>query len=296
MVNQRLDLLREALPYIQRFKGKTFVVKLSGQVTDDDSTLRSLAEEVALCHQVGFRMVVVHGGGKQLSQLTERLGIRQAVVNGSRITDRETLDAAKMVFAGKIRTDILSVLRSLGVRTVGLSGVDGNIVHARKREIQKVVDRETGEELMVDFGHVGDIVQVDTRLLELLLGQSYVPVVASLAADDDGNTYNINADTVATEIAVHLHAEKLILLSNVDGIFVQDNGSTRQLSRLTLKEAEELAESPEISRGMIPKLRAIVSLLQRGGGSAHVINGFRRNALLQEIFTDQGAGTMIVPE
>lgn len=295
MVMQRLDLLREALPYIKRFKGKTFVVKLSGQVTDDEDNLRSVAEEIALCHQVGFRMVVIHGGGKQLNQLTEKLGIQQSVINGRRVTDRETLEAAKMIFAGKVRTDILSVMRSMGVRTVGLSGVDGNIVHARKRAIQKIVDRQTGREIMVDFGHVGDIVEVDTTLLEQLLEKSYVPVVASLAADDEGNTYNINADTVATEIAVHLGAEKLILMSGVDGVFVENEGRKSRVSRMNLKEAEELVESHHVSEGMIPKLHAVISLLQRGGGSAHIINGFRRNALLQEVFTDQGSGTMVTP-
>lgn len=295
MVMRRLDLLREALPYIKRFKGKTFVVKLSGQVTDDPPTLQSVAEEVALCHQVGFRMVVIHGGGKQLTALTERLGIQQSVINGRRITSRETLEAAKMVFAGTVRTDILSALRSLGIRTVGLSGVDGNIVHARKRAIQKMVDRDTGEEIMVDFGHVGDIVEVDTTLLEMLLDKAYVPVVASLAADDDGNTYNINADTVATEIAVHLEAEKLILMSGVDGVHIESNGTLERISRMTLREVEELAESQHVSEGMIPKLQAVISLLQRGGKSAHIINGFRRNALLQEVFTDQGSGTMITP-
>lgn len=293
MDTEQLDLLREALPYIQRFKGKTFVVKLSGQVTEEPRTLLSLAEEMALCHQVGFRMVVVHGGGKQLTDLAEKLGIRQTIVNGRRVTDSETLEIAKMVFAGKINTDILSVLRRLGVTTVGLSGLDGNIVRARRREIQRVINRETGQEELIDYGHVGDIVEIDAQLLRLLLDQGYVPVISSLGADDQGNVYNINADTIAAEIAVHLQAEKLITLTNVDGIYLDVKNPDTKISRLTLTEAEQLVQSSHIAAGMIPKLVAIISLLKRGVKSAHIINGARRNALLQEVFTDEGTGTMI---
>ncbi len=293
---EHLDLLREALPYIRRFKGKTFVVKLSGQVTESSSTMLSLAEEIALCHQVGFRLVIVHGGGKQLTELAEKLGVQQKIVNGRRITDSDTLEIAKMVFAGKINTDILSVLRRLGVPTVGLSGLDGNIVRARRREIQRIINRETGREEVIDFGHVGDIVEIDTRLLQLLLQHEYVPVISSLGADDEGNVYNINADTIAAEIAVHLRAEKLILLTNVDGLYQDVNDPDTKISSLTLSEAEQLMQSHHVAAGMIPKLTAIVSLLKRGVHSAHIINGSRRNALLQEIFTAGGAGTMITRE
>jgi acetylglutamate kinase len=293
MDTEQLDLLREALPYIQRFKGKTFVVKLSGQVTEEPLTMLSLAEEIALCHQVGFRVVVVHGGGKQLTELAERLGIRQTIINGRRVTDSETLEIAKMVFAGKINTDILSALRRLGVPTVGLSGLDGNIIRAQRREIQWVINRETGQEELIDYGHVGDIVEIDAQLLRLLLDQGYVPVISSLGADDEGHVYNINADTIASEIAAHLQAEKLITLTNVDGIYLDLKNPDTKISRLTLTEAEQLVQSSHIAAGMIPKLTTIISLLHRGVKSAHIINGARRNALLQEIFTDEGTGTMI---
>jgi acetylglutamate kinase len=293
MDTEQLNLLREALPYIQRFKGRTFVVKLSGQVTEEPETMLSLAEEIALCHQVGFRIVVVHGGGKQLTELAEKLGIRQTIINGRRVTDSETLEIAKMVFAGKINTDILSVLRRLGVPTVGLSGLDGNIVRARRREIQRVINRETGQEELIDYGHVGDVVEIDAQLLRLLLDHGYVPVISSLGADDEGNVYNINADTIAAEIAVHLQAEKLITLTTVDGIYQDLKNPNTKISRLTLAEAERLVQSNHVAAGMIPKLTALISLLKRGVKSAHIINGSRRNALLQEIFTDEGTGTMI---
>src|SRR3954447_425186 len=215
----RLDLLREALPYIQRFQGQTFVVKLSGKVTEVPDNLSSLAEELALLHQVGIRICVIHGGGKQLSELADRMGISQTIINGRRVTDDATLEMAKMVFAGKINTDILAALRHRSVEAVGLSGVDGNIVHAERRPPKEILNRETGIREEVDFGHVGDVVQINARLLDVLLEKGYLPVVSSLGADDEGTVFNINADTIATEIAVQLQAEKLILLSDVDGIY-----------------------------------------------------------------------------
>src|SRR6059058_4285686 len=160
----RLDLLREALPYIQRFKGKTFVVKLSGKATDDAANLSSLAEELALVHQVGIRLCVVHGGGKQLTELAEQMGVEQTIINGRRVTDDATLEMAKMMFAGKINTDILAALRNRSIEAVGLSGVDGNIVHAERRPPKEVLNRETGERSQVDYGHVGDVVEINSRL------------------------------------------------------------------------------------------------------------------------------------
>lgn len=293
MVDERLDLLREALPYIQRFKNKTFVVKLSGKVTEDQEQLNSLAEEITLCNQVGIHIAVIHGGGKQLTAIAERLGITQRIVNGRRVTDAETLEVAKMVFAGQINTDILSALRRAGAETVGLSGLDGNTIHARRRDIQNVLNQETGEVEEVDFGHVGDIVKINVRLIRLLLDNGYVPVIASLGADEQGNVYNINADTIAAEIAVHLQAEKLVLLTDVDGVLLDRNDPQSRISRLKIEEAERLVQNRVVSAGMLPKISAIARLIQRGVRSAHIINGAKRNALLHEVFTDEGAGTMI---
>jgi acetylglutamate kinase len=290
----RLDLLREALPYIQRFKGQTFVVKLSGKVTENHENLNSLAEELALLHQVGIRICVVHGGGKQLSDLAKKLGIEQTIIEGRRVTDDATLEMAKMIFAGKINTDILAALRHRGIEAVGLSGVDGNIVHAERRPPKEILNRETGVKDKVDFGHVGDVVQINTRLLTVLLDHGYLPVISSLGADDEGMVFNINADTIASEIAVQLHAEKLILLSDVDGLFLAAGDPNTKVSRVTATEAGELISSGAASGGMIPKLQSIIVLLERGVHSAHIINGTKRNALLSEIFTDKGTGTMIV--
>src|SRR2546425_8921879 len=186
MIQERLDLLREALPYIQRFKNKTFVVKLSGKITEDQEQLNSLAEEITLCQQVGIHLAVVHGGSKQLSAIAERLGIAQRIVNGRRVTNDETLEVAKMVFAGQINMDILSALRRSGCETVGLSGIDGNTIQARRREIQKGLNQETGEVETIDFGHAGDLVEIKVRLLSLLLENCYISAISSPSADEQG--------------------------------------------------------------------------------------------------------------
>ena len=179
MEQEKLNLLREALPYIQKFQGKTFVVKFSGKVTEDKDNLMSLAEELALLHQVGIRVCVIHGGGKQLSELAEKLGVAQTVISGRRVTDDDTLDLAKMIFRGKINTEILASLRHRGIEAVGLSGIDGGVVKAVKRPPKDVLNKATGLTETVDFGHVGDIVDVDTRLITLLLENRYLPIISS---------------------------------------------------------------------------------------------------------------------
>jgi acetylglutamate kinase len=293
---ETLDLLRESLPYIQRFKGKTFVIKFSGKVTEDKANLLSLAEELALLHQVGIHICVIHGGGKQLTELAQKLGVVQTVIEGRRVTDDDTLDLAKMIFRGKINTEILSALRHRGIEAVGLSGIDGGVIKAERRPPKDVVNKKTGETETVDFGHVGDVVEVDARLVTLLLEHDYLPVISSLAADDDGRIYNINADTVASEIAAILGAEKLILLSDVNGIYLDPNDESTKITRLTAAEARKMITDGQATGGMIPKLESLISLLGRGVKSAHVIGGSERNALLSEVFTDKGTGTMLVRE
>ncbi|MEZ5425098.1 MAG: acetylglutamate kinase [Pyrinomonadaceae bacterium] len=293
MKQEKLELLREALPYIQKFKGKTFVVKFSGKVTEDRETLASLAEELALIHQVGIKTCVIHGGGKQLSALAEKLGMAQTIIEGRRVTDDDTLELAKMIFAGKINTDILAALRQRGIDAVGLSGVDGNIVQAERRPPKEIVNRETGRSETVDFGNVGDILEINTDLLRLLLEAHYLPVVSSLGADRNGAVFNINADTIASEIAAQLCAEKLIFLSDVNGIYLDPRDESTRISRISVREAEDLIESGKATGGMIPKLQSLMQILERGVRSAHIIQGTRRNALLSEVFTDEGVGTMV---
>jgi acetylglutamate kinase len=293
MIQEKLDLLREALPYIQRFKGKTFVVKFSGKVTENKENLASLAEELALLHQVGIRVCVIHGGGKQLSQLAQKLGVAQTVIAGRRVTDDDTLELAKMIFAGKINTEILAALRLRGTDAVGLSGVDGDVISAVKRPPKEIKNRETGETQTVDFGNVGDVVEVNEKLLKLLLENDYLPVISSLGADDNGQIFNINADTIAAEIAVKLQAEKLVLLSDVNGIYLNPDDETTRISRVTVREAEEMIANGTATGGMIPKLQSLIGLLNRGVKSAHIIGGNVRNGILSEVFTDEGTGTML---
>ena len=293
---ETLDLLREALPYIQRFQGKTFIVKFSGKVTEDKENLASLVEELALLHQVGIRVCVVHGGGKQLNELAEKLGVVQTVIAGRRVTNDETLELATMIFRGKINTDILAQFRRRGIQAVGLSGVDGGVVKAVKRPPREVVDRSTGKSETVDFGHVGDVVEVNASLINILLDNNYLPIISSLGGDDQGRVFNINADTIAAEIAADLNAEKLILLTDVNGIYLDSDDPRTKLSRVTSAEARSLIESGRATGGMIPKLESLVSLLERGVRSAHIISGSQRNGILAEVFTDEGTGTMIVSE
>ncbi|MBI4481888.1 MAG: acetylglutamate kinase [Acidobacteria bacterium] len=292
--SDRLDLLRQAVPYIRRFQDKAFVVKLGGRVVEDMERLHDLSEEVALCHEVGIRLAVVHGGGLQATRLSEKLGIQPRIIQGRRVTDDAVLDIAKMVYAGKINIEILSCLRRRGVPSVGLSGVDGNIILAQRRAAQRLVDEQTGQEEWVDFGHVGDVVDVDVRLLELLLQNRYVPVIACLGADAEGNVYNINADTVASEIAVHLKAEKYINMTDVDGIYQDPARPETRISRLTASQAREQLQSKSLSAGMLPKVVSLLRVVEQGVRSAHVISGLKRNSLLSEVFTDSGVGTMIV--
>jgi acetylglutamate kinase len=288
------EILREALPYIRRFKGKTFVLKISGKVTENRENLASLAEEIALLHQVGIRVTLVHGGGAQATQLSERLGLETKLVNGRRVTDDETLEVVKMVFAGKISVEILSALRATGVHAVGVSGIDGNVVLARKRAKKAMVNRETGKREMVDFGNVGDVVDVDPRLLTTLLDAGYLPIVSPLAADEEGNVYNVNADAIASAIAVELAAEKLILLSDVPGVLAKPGDPASRISRLSSAEAKKLAKSPAVSGGMVAKLEEVARVVEAGVAAVHIVNGNQRNALLSEIFGDKGIGTMVI--
>ena len=284
-----VNILREALPYIRRFKGTTFVVKFGGEIADDPARLVSFCEELALCAQVGIRIVAVHGGGKQATELSKRLGLEPSIVEGRRVTDEPTLDVVKMVFAGKLNTEILGALTRAGVAAVGLSGVDAGLVRARRRPPQTVVDGATGEPRTVDYGFVGDILDVDPRLLETLLAGGFVPVIASLAADDEGNVYNVNADTVASAVAASLGAEKWIVATNVAGVLDADG---KLLGRLTADEARTLVRDRVITGGMVPKVDAALAAIEAGVAAVHLIDGTRPGALLDEVFTTGGNGTM----
>lgn len=288
-----VEILMQALPYIKRHKGSTFLVKLGGELVADKASLANLARDLSLLVNVGIRICVVHGGGPQATQLASRLGVEQRFIEGRRVTDEETLEVAKMVFAGKISLDLLAALRAEGLRAVGLSGVSGGILQARRRAPTEFADRETGQMHVVDMGHVGDILAVDTRLLSVLMDSGYVPVVNSLGADEQGNVLNINADTVACRLAVDLKADKFMVLSNVDGILRDPKDKSTLVSSITAAEIEEEIAAGRIGSGMIPKARNCVEALRGGVARVHVLNGHAPHSLLLELFTKSGTGTLI---
>ncbi len=287
-------LLKQALPYLRRHGGQDFVIKLGGEIAADVEALRSLAEDISLLTHVGIRCVLVHGGGPQATELSQRLGLTPTMVGGRRVTCEQTLDVAKMVFAGKINVDIISALRGQGVSAVGLSGVAAGIIRAERRAPTEVLDEDTGEARVVDFGHVGDIAGVDTAVLELMLQNRYTPVVSSLGSDAQGNILNINADTVAAALARDLGAGKLITLTSVPGLLRDKDDPNSLVSVLTLSEAHSALADGTVKGGMQPKIAALVSAVEGGVGRGHILSGKAAGALLLELFTQEGAGTLIV--
>jgi acetylglutamate kinase len=291
-----IALLKEALPYLRRHRRRTMVIKLGGEIADHDQALRSLAQDISLLSHVNIRCVVVHGGGPQATELSKKLGLTPKMVEGRRVTDADTLDVAKMVFAGQINVEILSALRAQGVRAVGLSGVDGNLLHAVRRPPKAMRDSATGETTMVDFGHVGDVTSADPHLLTLLVEHGYVPVISSLGSDDEGNILNINADTVASVIARSMGAAKLVSLTNVPGLMRDPKDPTTLISRLTVSEAKAAMTGGIISGGMAPKVESLIDAVEGGCEAGHILSGLDESAILLELFTDRGAGTLVEPD
>jgi acetylglutamate kinase len=286
---KREEVLMEALPYIQRFHGKTIVIKLGGHAMVDQEILEMAIRDAVLLQYVGMKVVIVHGGGPEITEKMQAMGKEPKFVGGLRVTDRETLEIAQMVLVGKINDGIVSLIARGGARGVGLSGNDGNLIIARKMDPQKV--KEGNRVKKVDLGFVGEIEEVDPSLLVTLLDRGYIPVIAPIAIDREGTSLNINADTAAGEIAVALKAFKLVNLTDVDG--VMDAERTRIFRRLTVTELEKLIGDGTVSGGMIPKIASSLHAVKHGVEQAHIINGNQGHNLLLELFTDAGVGTMI---
>ena len=285
--------LKGALRYVRAYRDQVFVVKLGGDVLSDGAIRDQAATQLALLHSLGIRLVVVHGGGPQATALSRRLGQEPRIVAGRRVTDDAALEVAKMVYGGQLNIDLLGALRSHKVQAVGLSGVDADLLLAHRRAPVAMVD-DDGRSLQVDYGHVGDIDRVDPRILVTLMDARFVPVVASLAGDDDGGVYNVNADTVAESLAVALRAQKLIFLTGAPGV-LRDRADPSTL--VTFADPDDLAglmASGALTGGMRPKVEACIRAATSGVERTHIIDGRVPDALLLEVFTGAGCGTMIV--
>jgi acetylglutamate kinase len=285
--------LKGALRYVRAYRDHVFVVKLGGDVLNDADVLDQVAAQIALLSSLSIRLVVVHGGGPQATALSRRLGQEPTIVAGRRVTDDQALDVAKMVYAGTLSTDLVAALREHRVQAVGLSGVDADLITAHRRPPVSLVD-DAGATRVVDFGHVGDVDRVDPRVITTLVEARFVPVVASLAGDDEGNVYNVNADTVAESLAVALRAQKLIFLTGAPGV-LRDRADPSTL--VTFADPDDLAglmASGALAGGMRPKVEACIRAATGGVERTHIIDGRAPDALLLEVFTGSGCGTMIV--
>ena len=277
----RVEVLSEALPYIQHFTGRTIVVKYGGAAMKDSSLKDKVVRDIVLLACVGMRPVVVHGGGPEINIWLEKLGIEPQFKDGLRVTDAATMEVVEMVLVGKVNKETVSLINQAGGKAVGLCGKDANLIQARP-------DGREG------IGFVGEVSGVKIQILESLVNSGYIPVVSSVAADEKGQSYNINADTVAGEIAAGLGAEKLILMTDTAGILEDYHKPESLIAKLDIQEARQLVESGVVSGGMIPKVNCCVRSLAQGVKGAHIIDGRIPHALLQEIFTDAGIGSMIV--
>lgn len=285
----KAQVLHEALPYIRRFQGRTFVVKYGGHAMVDEELKESFSRDVCLLRYVGIRVVVVHGGGPQINRMLERVGITSTFTSGLRVTDDETMELVEMVLGGGVNQEIVGMICQHGGRAIGLSGKDDRFLVAKKLDRVKAKDAQ-GETVLVDLGRVGDVVHVETGVVEQLANNGFIPVIAPIGVDEQGRSLNVNADTAAGAIGGALHAAKLILMTDVEGV---KTASGELLTSLDATTAEKLIDDGVITGGMIPKVRCALEAVQSGVEQVHVIDGRRRHALLLELFTDKGVGTEI---
>ena len=280
------EVLTESLPYIQKFTGRTVVVKYGGNAMTDEKLKQSFARDIVLMKLVGINPIVVHGGGPQIANVLDQLNIESNFVNGLRVTDSKTMDVVEMVLGGLVNKEIVGLLNKNHGKAVGVTGKDGNLIKAKKLRIKP----NEGDDEVVDIGQVGKVVSIDTKVLEVMKDSDFIPVIAPIGADEKGTSYNINADSVAGEIAKVLRAEKLILLTNVAGV---QGGKGTVLTGLSIKQVAKLIADKTIRGGMLPKIECALEAVKGGVHSAHIIDGRVEHAVLLEIFTDEGVGTLI---
>ena len=291
----QVKTLIEALPYLSAFKGETIVVKYGGNAMLNDELKNKVLQDIVFLQQAGLRPVVVHGGGPEINALLKVYNKKTDFVAGLRVTDAETMEITQMALVGKVNTDLVSRLNALGGKAVGLNGKDARLLLARKHKAD-VIDPKTGEVDLVDIGFVGEVYEVNTKLIEVLMDNGYIPVIAPVGCGTEGETFNINADSAAGQIAGALRASKLLMLTDVKGIYsaYPDEGSF--ISTLTFEKAQELIVCGKIDGGMIPKVRACIDALSGGAGKTHIIDGREPHSILVEIFSDEGIGTEVVKE
>jgi acetylglutamate kinase len=282
-------VLTEALPYIQRFTGKTMVVKYGGNAMVDEGLKTGFARDMVLMKLVGMNPVVVHGGGPQIGELLARIGKESEFIEGMRVTDRETMDVVEMVLGGLVNKGIVNLVNQHGGRAVGLTGKDGNLIRARKLTFTRDNPEMAAPEI-IDIGHVGEVAGIDTSVVDMLIGGDFIPVIAPIGVGEDGQSYNINADLVAGKLAEVMGAEKLIVLTNTPGLL---DAAGRTLTGLRATDVEVLIGKGVIHGGMLPKIHAALSAVRGGVRAAHIIDGRVEHAVLLEVFTDEGVGTLI---
>src|SRR5205809_1735755 len=286
----KAEVLMEALPYFQRFYGKTFVIKYGGHAMVDEELKESFAQDIVLLKYVGINPVVVHGGGPQIDSVLDKMGITSRYVRGMRVTDQETLDIVEMVLVGKVNKEIVNVINQHGGMAVGLSGKDGGLILAKKMNVTVASDNGESPEI-VDIGMVGEIIGINPLIIESLDQNKFIPVIAPVGVGKNGETYNINADLVAGEVAEALHAEKLILMTDIEGV---KDKKGELMSTLKVNQARKMIQEGVVGSGMIPKVECCIEALKGGVGKTHIIDGRVKHAVLLEIFTKEGVGTEVV--
>jgi acetylglutamate kinase len=282
-------VLSEALPYLQKFSGKTIVVKYGGNAMTDETLKNSFARDMVMLKLIGINPIVVHGGGPQIGDLLDKLNIESEFVNGMRVTTTEAMDVVEMVLGGLVNKDIVNLINQNGGKALGLTGKDGQLLHAKKLHVTKQ-SPEMQQPEIIDIGHVGEVTRVNTQVLDMLSQSDFIPVIAPIGVDNDGASYNINADLVAGKVAEVLRAEKLILLTNISGL--QDKQG-EVLTGLSTQQVDDLIADGTIYGGMLPKIQCALDAVHAGVTSAHIIDGRVPNSTLLELFTDEGVGTLI---
>ncbi len=282
-------ILTEALPYIQRYAGKTIVIKYGGNAMTDEKLKEGFARDIVLLKQVGINPIIVHGGGPQIGNVLKQIGKESHFIDGMRVTDTETMDVVQMVLGGLVNKDIVSMINHAGGRAIGLTGKDGNLIRAEKLILtKKNQDNQPSE--IIDLGHVGKVKSIDPSILEMLINEDFIPVIAPVGAGERGTSYNINADTVAGEMAAILKADKLLLLTNTPGVLDKEGNL---LTGLNKQRIEELKQDGTIQGGMIPKINCALDAVEAGSRSSCIIDGRVEHAVLLELLTDSGVGTLI---